>query len=156
MRLSVLAVGQRMPAWVQCAWDEYAKRFPRELQLDLLTVKAESRLAGRTPAQMMHAEAERLRKRLPATAHVIVLDERGQSLTTRQLADRLRRWKHLGADLAFLIGGPDGLDDALKAQADECLRLSDLTLPHAMVRVVLIEQLYRAWTITAGHPYHRA
>ncbi len=154
MKLLVLAVGQRQPAWVDAAWADFAKRFPPEMRLELKACKAESR-GARTPAQCMAAEAQRIDAALPKGARRVVLDERGSAVGTQQLAERLRAWRGEGRDVAFLVGGPDGLDAALKAGADETLRLSDLTLPHAFVRVLLAEALYRAWTLLQGHPYHR-
>jgi len=155
MKLIVAAVGQRMPAWAQAAWDEYAKRFPPELPLELKAIKAEPRTGGKTAAQCMAAERVRIESALPKHAHIAALDERGTALTTQALAARLRAWQGEGSDVALLIGGPDGLDPALRTAAHERIRLSDLTLPHALARVLLIEQLYRAWSVNAGHPYHR-
>ena len=154
MKLVLVAVGQRQPAWAGAAFDEYAKRFPPELRLELKVVKAEPR-DTRTAAQLMAAEARRIDGALPRGARRIALDERGDRVTTRQLADRLLAWQGEGRDAALLVGGPDGLDATLKASCDETLRLSDLTLPHAFVRVLVAEALYRAWSVTAGHPYHR-
>jgi 23S rRNA (pseudouridine1915-N3)-methyltransferase len=154
MRLLVAAVGQRQPAWADAAWEEFARRFPPECRLELKALKAEPR-AGRTPAQCMQAEAARFEAALPRGVRRVVLDERGTRLTSAQLAQRLAFWLGDGRDVALLIGGPDGLDAPLKATADETLRLSDLTLPHALARVLLAEALYRAWSVTAGHPYHR-
>jgi 23S rRNA (pseudouridine1915-N3)-methyltransferase len=154
MKLLVLAVGQRQPAWADAAWDDFAKRFPPEMRLELKACKAEPR-SGRTPAQCLAAEAQRLQAGCPKAARRVVLDERGTALGTAQLAARLHAWRGDGRDVAFMVGGPDGLDDAVKAGADETLRLSDLTLPHALVRVLLAEALYRAWTLLLGHPYHR-
>ncbi len=154
MKLQVLAIGQRQPAWAEAAWADFAKRFPPEMRLELKALKAEARHA-RTAAQCMAAEAQRIEAALPKGARRVVLDERGASLNTVQLADRLRAWRAEGRDVALLIGGPDGLDAALKAGADETLRLSDLTLAHAFVRVLLAEALYRAWSLLQGHPYHR-
>lgn len=155
MRLVLAAVGQRMPAWVDAAYEDFAKRFPPELRLELKAVKAEPRTGGRTAAQLMAAEALRLDAAVPKGARRVALDEHGSRLTTVQLAERLRVWRDDGRDVALLVGGPDGLDPALKAGADESLRLSDLTLPHAFVRVLLAEALYRAWSFGTGHPYHR-
>lgn len=155
MQLLVVAVGQRQPGWMRDAVDEFVRRFPSECRLAVLEVKAEPRSGGRTPAQMKSAEALRLRAALPKGGHVVALDERGTRRSTAELADRLQAWRRGGQDVAFLIGGPDGLDDALKAEAHESLRLSDLTLPHALARVLLVEALYRAHTLLAGHPYHR-
>ncbi len=155
MRLVLVAVGQRPPAWAEMAYDDFAKRFPPEMRLDLKAVKAEPRSTGRSPAQMMAAEAQRIEAAIPKAARRVVLDEHGSRLTTQQLAARLSFWLGDGRDVALLVGGPDGLDPALKASSDETLRLSDLTLPHAFVRVLMAEALYRAWSVTAGHPYHR-
>jgi 23S rRNA (pseudouridine1915-N3)-methyltransferase len=154
MKLNIIAVGQKMPAWVEMAWADYYKRFPAEFKPVLKTVKAETR-GSKTTVQLMAAERTRIEASIPPDCRVIVLDERGQHLTTKALADKVQSWQGDGRDCAWLIGGPDGLDPALKARADEAVRLSDLTLPHAMVRVLLIEQLYRAWSIITHHPYHR-
>ena len=155
MRLLLIAVGQRMPAWADQAYEDFAKRFPPEMRLELKAVKAEPRTAGKTVEQMMAAEAQRLEAACPRGARRVILDGRGERVTTVQLAARLERWKGDGRDVAIFIGGPDGLDPALKSTADDMLRLSDLTLPHAFVRVLLAEGLYRAWSVQAGHPYHR-
>jgi 23S rRNA (pseudouridine1915-N3)-methyltransferase len=158
MKLWVVAVGQRQPAWADTAWADFAKRMPPEMRLELKELKAEPRSSGKTAAQCMAAEAARFEQALQSTgrsARRVVLDEHGTRLTTRQLADRLRVWRDDGRDAALLIGGPDGLDPALKATADETLRLSDLTLPHALARVLLAEALYRAHSLLEGHPYHR-
>ena len=155
MKLLVVAIGQRQPAWADTAWHDFAKRFPPELRLELKALKAEPRNAGKTAAQCMAAEAQRFEQVVPKSTRRVVLDEHGTRLTSAQLADRLRFWLGDGRDVALLLGGPDGLDPAVKASADETLRLSDLTLPHAFARVLLAEALYRAWSLTAGHPYHR-
>lgn len=154
MRLVLVAVGQRLPAWADTAYEDYAKRFPPECRLELKAVKAEPR-GTKAAHALMAAEAQRIEAAIPKGARRIVLDERGDRLTTVQLAERLQRWLGDGRDAAILVGGPDGLDPALKATADETIRLSDLTLPHAFVRVLLAEALYRAWSVTTGHPYHR-
>ena len=154
MKLLVVAVGQRQPAWAQTAYAEFEKRFPPEMRLELHAVKAETR-GQKTAAQLMAAEATRLQAALPRGVRRVVLDEHGARATTVQLADRMQAWMHDGRDVAFVIGGPDGLDASLKTTADETLRLSELTLPHAFVRVLLAEALYRAWTVTVNHPYHR-
>ena len=154
MKLWVLAVGQRMPRWADEAWSDFAKRFPPELRLELKEVKAQAR-SGQSAEQCMLAESARLEAALPKSCRRVVLDERGQRLDTMALAGRLKAWQAEGRDVALLIGGPDGLHPDLKQRADESWRLSDLTLPHAFVRVMLAEALYRAWTVTIGHPYHR-
>ncbi|HXE18548.1 23S rRNA (pseudouridine(1915)-N(3))-methyltransferase RlmH [Castellaniella sp. UC4442_H9] len=156
MRLRVIAVGTRMPDWVQAAWHDFAKRMPKDCALELHEIKADARTQGRTVPQMMHAEAQRIEAAIPAQALRVILDEHGQDVTTMALAGHLKAWQATGSDVALIIGGPDGLDPALKQTARETLRLSSLTLPHAMVRVLLAEQIYRAWSILAGHPYHRA
>lgn len=150
----VVAVGQRQPAWAEAAWADFAKRFPPEMRLELKAVKAEPR-AGRSAAQCMAAEAARIESALPKGVRRVLLDEHGSRSSTAQLAERVQAWRGEGRDVAFVVGGPDGLGAALKAAADETLRLSDLTLPHAFVRVLLAEALYRAWSLAAGHPYHR-
>ncbi len=158
MRLWVIAVGQRQPAWADAAWQDFAKRFPPELKLELKAVKAEPRQGGKPVDALKAAEAQRIEMALAVAgrgARRVVLDEQGQRVTTAQLAARLAFWKGDGRDVAFVIGGPDGLDAKLLASADETLRLSDLTLPHAFVRVLLVEALYRAWSLDGGHPYHR-
>lgn len=158
MKLVVVAVGQRQPAWADTAWDDFAKRFPPEMRLELKALKAEPRSAGKTAAQCMAAEAQRFEAALAKDtkgARRVVLDEHGSRHTSATLAARLQFWRGDGRDVALLIGGPDGLDPALKATADETLRLSDLTLPHAFARVLLAEALYRAWSLASGHPYHR-
>ena len=154
----MVAVGQRQPAWADNAWDELAKRFPADMRLELKALKAEPRHSGKTAAQCMAAEALRFHQALNAHgkgARRVVLDEHGSRLNTAQLAERLQFWRGDGRDVALLLGGPDGLDPALKASADETLRLSDLTLAHAFARVLLAEALYRAWSLSTGHPYHR-
>ena len=155
MKLLLVAVGQRQPAWAEAAFDDFAKRFPPECRLELKAVKAESRSGGKPVAALTAAEGQRLAAALPKGARLVALDEHGERRSTAQLAERLRFWLADGRDVAFVIGGPDGLDAALKGRADETLRLSDLTLPHALARVLLAEALYRAWSLTVGHPYHR-
>ena len=154
MKLYVVAVGQRVPDWAQTAWDDYAKRFPPELRVELKAVKTEPR-GSKTLETLYAAERERIEAAIPRGCRVVALDERGTSLTTVALAAKLKAWQLEADDVALVIGGPDGLDPAFRQAAHERIRLSDLTLPHAMVRVLLVEQLYRAWSINAGHPYHR-
>ena len=155
MKLIVAAVSARPPDWVAAGWTEYARRTPRELPLELLEIKPEPRSSGKTAQAMMALEATRIDAQLPPRCRRIALDERGDAPTTRQLAERLAKWMGDGADVAFIIGGPDGLDPRIKDTADETMRLSSLTLPHALVRVILAEALYRAVSVTKGHPYHR-
>lgn len=154
MRLTIVAVGQKVPDWAQTAYDDYAKRFPPELRVELKAVKTEPR-ASKTLENLLAAERQRIDAVIPKGTRIVALDERGTAVTTVALSDKLKDWQREGDDVAIIIGGPDGLDPAFKQAAHERLRLSDLTLPHAMVRVLLIEQLYRAWSITVNHPYHR-
>ena len=153
MKLWVVAVGMRIPDWAQTAWDDYAKRFPPEIRIELKAVKTEPR-GSKTLETLYAAERTRIEAAIPRGARVVALDERGEALSTPALARRLTLWQEQG-DVALLIGGPDGLDPALRQAAHERIRLSDLTLPHAFARVLLVEQLYRAWSINAKHPYHR-
>ena len=154
MKLLIVAVGQRVPDWAQVAWDDYAKRFPSELKVELKAVKTEPR-GSKTLETLYAAERERIEAAIPRGCRIVALDERGTSLTTLALAKKLQTWQLESDDVALVIGGPDGLEPAFRQAAHERIRLSDLTLPHAMARVLLIEQLYRAWSINAGHPYHR-
>ncbi len=154
MRLVIVAVGQRMPDWAQSAYDDYAKRFPHELKVELKAVKTEPR-GSKTLETLYAAERERIEAAIPKGSRIVCLDERGTSLTTVALAARLKNWQLDASDVALVIGGPDGIEPAFRNAAHERIRLSDLTLPHAFARVLLIEQLYRAWSVNAGHPYHR-
>ncbi|MEX3841361.1 MULTISPECIES: 23S rRNA (pseudouridine(1915)-N(3))-methyltransferase RlmH [Paraburkholderia] len=155
MKLHIVAVGHKMPDWIAAGFEEYTKRMPPELRIELREVKPEQRSSGRSAESVMAAERTRIEAALPKNARIVALDEHGRDWTTMQLAKTLPLWQQDGRDVAFLIGGADGLDPELKSRADTLLRLSSLTLPHAMVRVLLAEQLYRAWTITQNHPYHR-
>ena len=158
MKIIVVAVGKSMPDWAQTAWDDYAKRFPFELKVEVKTVKTEprhSKLSSKTLETIYAAERERIEACIPKGTRIVALDERGSNLTTMALAGKLKNWQLEASDVALVIGGPDGLDPEFKKAAHERIRLSDLTLPHAFARVLLIEQLYRAWSINANHPYHR-
>ena len=155
MRIRVIAVGLKPPSWVRQAAEDYASRLPPDLRLDWAEVRPEARGASGHASAWMAAEAARIRELIPPGATVVALDEHGDDLTSRALAGRLERWRDRSAPLAILIGGPDGLDPILKGEAHERIRLSSLTLPHALVRVVVAEQLFRAWAINAHHPYHR-
>ena len=156
MALNLVVVGTRMPAWVQTGVAEYSKRMPAELAFDWREVKVETRGRNLSVEQCLSREATRLSAALPKRGHTILLDERGKTCTTARLATHLSRWQSLGTPVSIIVGGPDGVHDTIKQSASETLRLSDLTLPHPIVRIVLAEQLYRAWTILTGHPYHRA
>ena len=154
MKLWVVAVGVRVPDWAQMAWDDYHKRFPTEAGVGLKTVKAEPR-GSRTKVQIWTAERKRIDDVLPRECHKIWLDEQGQRTSTAALAKSWVDWQAQGDDVALIIGGPDGFDPVIRTDGSHLMRLSDMTLPHAMVRVVLIEQLYRCWSIMNNHPYHR-
>lgn len=156
MLIRVIAVGTRMPGWVDETVADYAHRLPPEIRTEWREVRAEPRTRSADAARWMAREADRMRAALPDGAHIVALDERGEDLDTMRLARALGRWRDQARPVAILIGGPDGIDPALKATAHETIRLSSLTLAHAMVRVLLAEQLFRAWSILAGHPYHRA
>jgi 23S rRNA (pseudouridine1915-N3)-methyltransferase len=154
MKLAVLAVGNRQPAWVTEGCTEYVRRMPRELPLGVVEIKPEPR-GAKSREQLLAAEKVRIREALAPGSRIVVLDERGTDLTTLQLARRLEAWMQDGRDVALLIGGADGLDGELKAAAEERLRLSSLTLPHGLARLLLCEQLYRAASVLRNHPYHR-
>ena len=158
MQLVIVAVGHKMPAWIESGFAEYAKRMPPELRIELREVKPEARSSSNNAATVMQREAARIEAVLGSLSkqlRIVALDERGKDWTTMQLAEQLTGWQREGGDVALLIGGADGLDPALKARAQTLVRLSSLTLPHGMVRVLLAEQLYRAWSVTQNHPYHR-
>jgi 23S rRNA (pseudouridine1915-N3)-methyltransferase len=153
LKLTLIAVGHKMPVWVAAAFEDYSKRFPPDWPFTLKELKPE---VGDNAAQTKAREAEKIRAALPKNATVVILDERGKDLTTQALAAQLEHWQGETRHLAFVIGGADGLDDGIKQAARFTLRLSSLTLPHMLVRVLLAEQLYRAWSILNNHPYHRA
>ena len=155
MKLIIVSVGHKMPDWITAGFNEYTKRMPREAQITLIEIKPEPRSTGKTTAQIMEAEAQRILAALPQNCLRIALDERGSQPTTRQLAAQMQDWMREGRDIAFIIGGADGLHDSVKQAAQQSLALSSLTLPHALVRVLLAEQLYRAHSLMHNHPYHR-
>jgi 23S rRNA (pseudouridine1915-N3)-methyltransferase len=154
MILRVIALGHRVPAWVAAGFADYAKRLPRDTPIELIELKPEPRDRGRSVAQILAAEATRIRAAAGAD-RIVALDERGSPWTTRELADHLQQWRHAGGNVAFAIGSADGLDPQLRRSALERLALSAMTLPHGLARVLLAEQLYRATSLLAGHPYHR-
>jgi 23S rRNA (pseudouridine1915-N3)-methyltransferase len=155
MKITILAVGTKMPRWVDEAFQDYAKRFGRDVSLELKEIKPEKRGGGVTAEKGIAAEHARLSAAIPSRARLIVLDEHGKNWTTVQLAEQTRTWLNDGDDLCFVIGGADGLSAEIKQRADVLLQLSALTLPHGMVRVLLVEQIYRAFSILHNHPYHR-
>jgi 23S rRNA (pseudouridine1915-N3)-methyltransferase len=154
VKLHVVAMGQRMPGWVTSACADYADRLPRDFAFALTELKPEARDRGKTAAQLLSAEAPRIRAACRGHA-MVALDERGQAWTTRAFAEHIGRWRDTSTNVAFVIGSADGLDASLKAEAAANLALSAMTLPHALARVVLIEQIYRAVSLLTGHPYHR-
>ncbi|MCW8925148.1 MAG: 23S rRNA (pseudouridine(1915)-N(3))-methyltransferase RlmH [Xanthomonadales bacterium] len=156
MQLLVAAVGQRMPRWVNEAWSEYSRRMPRELSLSLREIALAKRGKNADTRRLMATESDALLAAMPARSRVIALDVRGKAWSTEQLAVNLEGWMGEGRDVGFMIGGPDGISPEILASSDARWSLGPLTLPHPLVRVVLAEQLYRAWTITQNHPYHRA
>ena len=155
MRISIVTVGTRMPAWVQEGVGEYQRRLPRELGVRWLEVPLAKRGKDTGGREVRAREGAQILKTVPAGDRVIALDVAGKRLSTQRLADYLRDWQMSGDNYSLMIGGPDGLSEDCLARAEQRWSLSDLTLPHPLVRVLLAEQLYRAWTITVNHPYHR-
>ena len=155
MRLVLIAVGERMPAWVDEGFKDYARRMPRECALSLLEIAPSKHGKSGATQRAIEDEGERQLAALPARGRVVALDERGKLHSTLELSQRLARWQQDGGDVGLLIGGADGLAPACKQRADETWSLSPLTLPHALVRVIVAEQLYRALMVLRGHPYHR-
>jgi 23S rRNA (pseudouridine1915-N3)-methyltransferase len=156
MRARLIAIGERMPAWVAEGFAEYRKRLSHDLPLELIELKPGARGKGRDDARAMHEEGAAMLAAVPRGIHVIALDGHGKAWSSEELAEQLAKWRMAGRDLAFLIGGPDGHAAEVLARADQKWSLGPLTLPHMLVRLVLVEQLYRAATLLAGHPYHRA
>ena len=154
MKLRILSVGHKMPDWVSTACQDYIKRMPRELSIDIVDIKPEKRAAGNNTENIQLIEAKRIIE-AAGPDFLVACDERGQEVTTLQLAEKLKNWQSLGRDICIVIGGADGLHDSLKQRADFLWGLSKLTLPHAFVRVLLCEQLYRAHSVNQHHPYHR-
>jgi 23S rRNA (pseudouridine1915-N3)-methyltransferase len=155
MQLVIAAVGHKMPAWIEAGFTEYAKRMPPDCRLVLKEIKPVDRSGSRSAETVMAMEKSRIDAAIPKGSRIVALDEHGRDLSTMQLAKNLTQWQQGGTDVTFVIGGADGLDAQFKQHADMLLRISSLTLPHGMVRVILAEQLYRAWSITQNHPYHR-
>jgi 23S rRNA (pseudouridine1915-N3)-methyltransferase len=155
MQLVIAAVGHKMPAWIEAGFAEYAKRMPPECRLQLKEIKPVDRSGSKTAETAMASERTRIEAAIPKGSRIVALDEHGKDITTVQLSQYLTQWQQDGRDVTFVIGGADGLDARFKADADMLIRISSLTLPHGMVRVLLAEQLYRAWSITQNHPYHR-
>jgi len=155
MKIYIIAVGNKMPDWIQEGFHEYIKRLPREISLHLIEVKPEKRSTGKTVEQLLLIESQRILAELPAVCKMVVLDENGHQYTTLEFSQTVKQWMLDGTPIAFIIGGADGLNQDIKRNAYKLLALSKLTLPHAMVRLLLAEQIYRAITLLQGHPYHR-
>jgi 23S rRNA (pseudouridine1915-N3)-methyltransferase len=155
MQLVIAAVGHKMPAWIASGFGEYAKRMPPDCRIVLKEIKPVERSGSKTAETAMALERSRIEAAIPKGARIVALDEHGKDLTSVQLAQHLTQWQQDGRDVSFVIGGADGLDAEFKKNADMLIRISSMTLPHGMVRVMLAEQLYRAWSITQNHPYHR-
>lgn len=155
MAIQIIAVGQKMPKWVDSAFTEYAKRLPRQQSVTLSCIATASRKSGQSTARIQQQEAEKIRQRIKPGSLTIALDEKGQQWSTSEWADQYRQWQQRYPVVNFVIGGPDGIDPELLHQADQKIALGRMTMPHGLVRVVLIEQLYRVWSVVEGHPYHR-
>jgi 23S rRNA (pseudouridine1915-N3)-methyltransferase len=155
VKITIVTIGHRLPDWADMACEDYLKRFPPDWKVELKALKAEPR-EGKPVPVIMQAEGARMEAAIERGTRRVILDERGTRLTSVALAERTQAWQHDGRDVALIIGGADGIDPKFKQTADEAIRLSDMTLPHALARVLLIEQLYRAWSLHHNHPYHRA
>lgn len=155
MKIHLIAVGNRMSSWVKEGYREYARRLPTECSLQLVEIPLAKRGKSADTRRLKQQEAKRILEAIPRGARVVALEVEGRPWSTLQLSDRLERWMGDGCDIALLVGGPDGLDNSCRERADELWSLSNLTLPHPLVRIVVAEQLYRAWTVLKGHPYHR-
>ncbi len=156
MQIHLLCIGNRMPDWVSSAYDDYAKRLPAHCRLNCIEIPAMKRPQHADLAKITQTEGDALLANIPKGAYCIALDEKGQHWSTKEVSQQLTRWQALGCDVALLVGGPDGLSDAVRARAQQTWSLSALTFPHPLVRVILAEQLYRACSLLSGHPYHRA
>jgi len=155
MRIHLIAIGTRMPAWVQLGYDEYTRRMPRECELVLKEIVPGKRSKNADVRRTIRDEGRRMLAAIPPSSHIVALDLAGRNWSTAQVAEALTRWRGSGKDLALLIGGPDGLSEECKTRTAETWSLSRLTFPHPLVRIIVAEQLYRAWTILQNHPYHR-
>ena len=156
MQLLIIAVGNKMPTWVRSGFDEYAQRMSSDWPIVLKEIRPEPRVSGKNASTLMRLESQRITAAIPPRSRLIALDERGKDLNTEDFTKRLINWRDEAYSCAtFLIGGADGLDKILKESAHEVMRLSAFTLPHGLARIVLAEQLYRAWSLMNNHPYHR-
>ena len=155
MKIHLIAVGKKMPEWVNSGFSEFSKRMPPELQINLIEITSSVRNKATPIEKNIKEEGERLQSAIPSNSRLIVLDEKGKNFSSIDLSKKMESWLPMGQDISIVIGGADGIDPVIKQQADETWSLSSFTLPHALVRVVIAEQLYRAWSILKGHPYHR-
>jgi 23S rRNA (pseudouridine1915-N3)-methyltransferase len=155
MQINLISIGNRMPNWVQLGYDDYAKRLPRDCALVLKEIPAGKRGKNSDVARIVKEEGERMLAAIPQGTHVVTLDIPGKPWTTPELAQALQRWQNSGQSVALLIGGPEGLADSAKLLARESWSLSNLTFPHPLARIIVAEQLYRAWSLLHNHPYHR-
>lgn len=155
MKLNLVAVGIKMPSWVTDGYQEYAKRLPRDCSLHLHQIAPAKRGKSGSAPQWMCEEGERILTAVPNDHHVIALDVKGKTWSTEQLSQQLQYWQQDGRDVSLIVGGPDGLSDACLKRANQKWSLSALTFPHPLVRIVMAEQLYRAWAALQNHPYHR-
>ncbi len=155
MRIHLIAVGKKMPEWVNSGFSEFSKRMPPELQINLAEITPSVRNKTTPIEKNIKEEGKRIQSAIPSNSRLIVLDEKGKKFSSIELSKKMEEWFPQGQDIAIVIGGADGIDDRIKQQADETWSLSSFTLPHALVRVIVAEQLYRAWSILKGHPYHR-
>ncbi len=155
MHIRLIAVGDRQPSWVDSAFDDYAERLPRQWQFRLESVATMKRQKNASADASKLAEADKILSRIRPPEHAVLLDERGTQFTSKELADKIDGWQTVGEDIVFVIGGPDGVAQSVQARANTCWSLSKLTLPHGLARVLFAEQIYRAWSLMNGHPYHR-
>jgi len=155
VNIQIIAVGHKMPAWVDQAFNEYAKRMPRQQAVTLTAIATAARTTGQTRARLQQQEAQKIQARIKPGSYNIVLDEKGKQWSTLEWAEHYRHWLQQTPQLNFILGGPDGLLPQLLQQADQKIALGKMTMPHGLARVVLMEQIYRVWSVVAGHPYHR-
>jgi len=156
MKINLICVGKKMPAWVNQGYEEYAKRLNKDCQLNLIEVDAAKRSKTASSKKYKSEEAKKIRSVLPKGSYLVSLDVQGKQPSTEKLSEKIDQWMHLGRDVSILIGGPDGIDEELLSESNEKISLSHLTFPHPLVRIILSEQIYRAWSLLNNHPYHRA
>ncbi|MFT5425288.1 MAG: 23S rRNA (pseudouridine1915-N3)-methyltransferase [Gammaproteobacteria bacterium] len=155
MRIHLIAVGKKMPEWINSGYTEFSKRMPPEMKINLIEITPSVRNKSTTTEKNIKEEGERIQFAIPSNSRLIVLDEKGKNFSSIELSKQMESWLPMGQDISIVIGGSDGIDPLIIQRADKTWSLSSFTLPHALVRVVIAEQLYRAWSILQGHPYHR-